>query len=146
MEAPAYLIAYWALVALIAVPASFFSRIAAVLVAVRLLSQIAWNMGMPEPQTQVLIYIIAACAALRWAETFPCRLIAVLFAPLAVAAAASGVPGQAVGSYWTIYAIAVVQVLLVPLCIDWRMVREGIQALRDLSWIDRFLRVSAWTW
>lgn len=121
---------YWALVALLALPSSLFSRVAAVVVLVRLLSQIAWQAGLPEPETQIVIYGIAFFVSLAVADKFASFLSAAIFFPLAVSATYEVSGGLSdVQAYWAIYWLAVAQTLALPFGVEWMPVFRAISRM-----------------
>lgn len=138
---------YWFMIALVAVPSAPFNRVAAVIVAARIVNQAMWTV-VPEwePTAQAFVFGIAGIAAVYNWRTAPCLAAAVLFLPMAVASGAwaAGVIHPADG--WSvILGCGILQLLIVPFGNDWPAIREGVDAVRDLSWINRLLKVPAWT-
>lgn len=135
---------YWAAVILVAWPASLFSRCAGVLAATWAVGQLAYIVGMPEPQTQVVLYLLACGATFNSARTLSCKVIAALYVPLATLSAVTAMDPLAI--WWGIFWLAMLQVVLVPFTVDWREAGEVRRAFRDRrSTHDTLLkRVLAW--
>lgn len=138
---------YWLMIALVALPLAPFNRVAAVIVAARLVNQTMW-MVVPdwEPVAQAIVFAIAGVVAVYHWRTAPCLASAVLFLPMAAASgawASGGIdPGDA---WWIIVSCGITQLVIVPFGNDWHAIREGVDAARDMSWLNRLLKVPAWT-
>lgn len=121
---PEYL--YWALILFGVLPLAPINRVAAVVVAARLATQGAYDLGTPEPQTQIVIFGACLMLALHNARLWTCLLASTLFLPMAVAAA-----WQLVAPYeawWAVYWIAVFQAVVLICNGEWR------KAIRH--WLD----------
>ena len=147
MSHPEYL--YWALILLIALPSAPFNRVAGVIVADRIMTQLAWEVGLPEPPTQAVIFGLALFPCLHhWhfrgarfqpmARTKAQRVTAWFFAPLTVAALVQYF--DPVAGWWAVFWLACLQAVITPLGNDWATAREGWLALKDISWIDGLFR------
>lgn len=135
MTHPEYI--YWAAVALIAWPASMFSRCAGILAVAWAVGQIAYVIGLPEPLSQVVIYIIAGLLTLKHRREFPCLIVAAFYLPLAIMSAATHVDPDLI--WWGIFWTAMAQVLVVPFTVHWAEVREVRHALKDRRNFDNNL-------
>lgn len=138
---------YWLLVIIVAVPSAPFNRVAAVVVAARIINQTTWALvPAAEPFAQAVVFGAAAVvAAWQW-RTIPCLASSALFLPMSVASAAWAAGGiDPSVAWWLIVACGIVQIVILPLGNDWRAIKDGREAIRDMSWLDRLLRVPAWT-
>lgn len=119
---------YWALFALLALPSSLFCRVAAVVVAVRVISQIAYNYSLPEPETQLWIYAAAffiSFAVARRASDFSA---AALFVPLAVTMYYWTTQRiEPVQGYWAMFGFNTLQLLFLPLGVRWNDVSASLR-------------------
>lgn len=129
MSLPAYLVAFWLLYALVVAPSAFFNKVAAVMLAVRLLAQIAYNLGAPEAPVLFVLYAGGFALSLFVARTGPCFVAAVLFLPLCFSTlqAMAGVFSP-VEEYWTRFGLATAQALIVPFGNDWTRIRALVEA------------------
>ncbi len=131
MSHPEYL--YYALMFAVALPVAWFfrNRVAALVFAVWTFGQCAYLIGMPEPQTQLVLYVVALVLGMRISTSAACTVAAFLFAPLAFACLAElrhwMTPAEA---WWSIYWIAITQALALPFCPDWHSIIERRRAAR----------------
>lgn len=140
---------YWALILLVAVPSAPFNRVAGVIVAQRIATQLAWALGTPEPPTQAVVFGLAMLPCFiplkigqvqfqPWARTKTQRRTAWLFVPMAAAALSQWI--YPVAGWWAVFWLACLQTVIAPFGNDWATAREGWLALKDLSWIDGLFR------
>lgn len=121
-----WLALYIAAMFCVALPVALFTRneVAGIVFAVWGVGQVTYQIGFPEPQTQVVIYATAFLVAGRVARTSVCFFAAVLFFPLALASFSHAVGWiEPAAAWWSIYWIAMTQVVAIPFCVDWRRVR-----------------------
>ena len=124
-----WLALYIAAMFCIALPVALFGRneVAGVVFAVWSVGQVTYQIGFPEPQTQVLIYAAGFVVAARFARTSVCFFAAMMFFPLALASLSHAAGWiEPAAAWWSIYWIAMTQVVSLPFCVDWR----GIWAAR----------------
>lgn len=115
MQHPEYI--YYAVLALVAMPVAWFanSRIALLVVAVWAVGQATYAIGMPEPQTQAVIYAIACGVGMRLARTTASTFAAVLFAPLCLVSLSEYCGwSNPLEAWWSIYWIALTQAMSLP--------------------------------
>lgn len=123
--APVYI--YWALILVGVLPLSPINRVAAVVVAARLATQGAYDMGLPEAVSQTAVFGACAILALHNARLFTCFLAAALFVPMAVAAAWQ--LSDPYHGWWTVYWLAVAQAVTLIVNGEWRKaVRHWLRA------------------
>lgn len=122
-------VVYWFLVAVLALPSSLFSRVAAVVVLARMVSQITYQLGAPEPATNLFIYGFAALAAFAVARRASDYSAAALFVPLTATMwywSTGDVPP--VQGYWVMYAFNVAQLLFLPFGVSWPDIWDSLRA------------------
>lgn len=123
MSHPEYI--YYASMFLIALPVAWFakSRVAAIVLGAWVIGQFTYLGGLPEPQTQLAIYLVAFVAAWKFHRSGVGVFAAVLFVPLALVSACDWLhwmkPNEA---WWSVYWIALTQVMSLPFTIDWKAV------------------------
>ena len=122
---PEYL--YWALILVGVLPLAPINRVAAIVVAARISTQIAYDAALPEIPSQIVVFAVAGVLALHNARAFNCFLSAALFIPLAVCAA-----WQYVNSYegwWAVFWCAVAQAAILIASGEWkRAVRHWLRS------------------
>lgn len=132
---------YWALVACLALPSSAFSRVAMVVVFVRMICQIAYGLGIQGPETLMVIYGFAFLVSLRVADKFASFISAAIFLPLAVTAIYEISGGLSpVESWWAIYWLAIVQTLALPFGVEWMPIWRCVRELRAPQVLPRYPR------
>lgn len=114
MAHPEYL--YYATMFLVALPAAVARGIVASIVfGAWAIGQSLWLLGLPEPQTQLVIYLAALMLGLRYCPHGVCTFAAVLFFPLALVSLSDWLgwmtPAEA---WWSIYWIALTQAMSLP--------------------------------
>lgn len=140
MQHPEYI--YWAAVCVIAWPSSLFSKCAGILAGTWAIGQVAYVLGAPEPETQVVLYCIALIVNVLSARTAFCYTVAALYLPLALISACS--LADPVAAWWGIFGTAMVQVMLVPFTVNWQEVIEVRQAFKERrSWDKTLYRLRA---
>lgn len=133
--APIYF--YWGLVLLGVLPLAPINRVAAIVVAARLGTQAAYDMGfnLPvsqsiffnEPVSQVAIFGAAAIVAMHNARLTTCFFAAALFVPLSIAAAYQIDAPTTAG--WIVYGLSVLQALILIASGEWRKaIRHWMEA------------------
>lgn len=129
MEHPEYL--YYAAMFLIALPVAWFGKneVAGIVFGTWAVGQTTFLLGFPEPETQIVIYLVALALALKVARSSVCFFAAILFFPLALACVSElagwMTPLQA---WWSIYWVAMTQALALPACLDWPAVYRSARA------------------
>lgn len=121
MESPEYL--YYAAMFLVALPVAGLARswVALLVFGVWALGQALYLIGLPEPQTQTVIYGAAAgLCALGWRRGIRIGLFAaVLFAPLCGTSFAESAGWlDSSQAWWSIYWIALTQAVSLPFITD----------------------------
>ncbi len=123
--APIY--AYWALVMFGVLPLAPINRVAALVVAARLGTQAAYDMGYNEPISQMVIFAMCGMVAMHQARLFTCFVSAALFVPLSVAAAYQIDEPFLAG--WAVYGLSVAQAIILIASGEWRKaVRHWLKA------------------
>jgi hypothetical protein len=129
VQHPEYI--YYAAMFLIALPmaAAFRNVVALVVFATWAVGQTAYLIGMPEPETQFALYIAALGLGVRYARSTACTFAAVMFFPLAIVCLSNivGWMGDYI-AWWTIFWMAMTQVLALPFCHDWRAIWRRMRA------------------
>jgi hypothetical protein len=126
-----WLALYIAAMFLVALPVAWFARneVAGIVFAVWAIGQTTYLLGFPEPETQIFIYAAAFFLATRMARTAVCLFAAILFLPLGLASFCDAVGWiEPAAAWWSIYWIAVTQVVALPFCVDWRAVAARLWA------------------
>lgn len=119
MQHPEYV--YYAAVFLIALPIGVLARnkVSCLIFAVWAIGKVAYELGAPEPQTQLAIYAIAFLLGMRISHTGPCLFATVLFAPLCLVCLATFTGTiDPVQAWWNIYWLAMLQVAALPFCLS----------------------------
>lgn len=115
MQHPEYI--YYAALAMLAMPVAWFarSRIALLVIAVWAVGQTTYLIGMPEPQTQAVIYAAASVLGMRCARSTASTFAAVLFIPLFLVSLSETCgwmnPSEA---WWSIFWVALTQAMSLP--------------------------------
>lgn len=133
---------YWLMIGLVAVPLSPFNRVAAVIVAARVVNQVGyWALPEHEAWIQTAVFAAAAFAALIRSETFENMITAVIFIPAGTASLywASGALDLA-SAWWIVIGCGFLQLILLPACTDWQRVATTYTAYRRRRAIDQALR------
>lgn len=113
---PEYL--YWALLLIGVFPLAPINRVAAIVIAARITTQIAFDAGLPEFKTQMVVFAVAGVIALHNTRLFTCFLSAALFFPLAVCAAWQYVDPYE--GWWAVFWCAVAQALVLAASGEWK--------------------------
>lgn len=148
MTHPEYI--YWGLLILIAIPLAPFNAAACVVLGMRLANQVAWAAGWPEDTSQLAIYSTGAAIGFAFSRGIACDVVASF--SVALAATASAHAYHIITElqwWWTIFGLAIAQILLVPLCTDKAALRATIEAARNPSNFDGFrvlARRLVWMW
>lgn len=119
---------YYAMMFLIALPLAwrFRSIVAVIVFATWAVGQVAYQIGLPEPPTQTVLYAVAFGFGMARSRTAAGLFAAVLFFPLAVASACQWAHViNDVQAWWTIYWIALTQALSLPFVVDWESLKRG---------------------
>ncbi|MBI0474210.1 hypothetical protein D9601_02370 [Sphingomonas sp. MA1305] len=139
--APIYF--FWALVMIGVLPLAPINRVAALVVAARLLTQAAYGMGYNEPISQMVIFGVCGMLAMHNARRMTCFFSAALFVPLSIAAAFQIDHPTAAG--WTVYGLAVLQAVVLIASEEWRKaIRHWLEAT-DPSKPDALAKLIAFT-
>lgn len=136
----------------IALPVAWFTRneVAAIVFVVWGLGQVAYQLGAPEPGTQVLIY--GAAFAYVWArmvihpQGWNARSVigGALFAPLMLVAMGWGLGNFTdFFAWWTIYGFAMLQVALLTRPIVWARTFFRTASAARRRWFEHFSMVTA---
>jgi hypothetical protein len=121
MQHPEYI--YYAAMILVALPMAWFAKnaVAFIVFATWAVGQAAYEMGLPEPEMQLLLYGAALVLGVCNSKSSPDLFASILFFPLAVSCASEIMglinPTQA---WWAIFWIALTQATSLPFNLDWR--------------------------
>lgn len=129
-----WLALYIAAMFCIALPVALFSRneVAGIVFAVWGVGQVTYQLGFPEPGTQVFIYAAGLIVACRVARSAVCLFAAILFFPLGLASFSHAVGWiEPAAAWWSIYWVAMTQAVSLPFCIDWQRARDRLFAGAD---------------
>jgi hypothetical protein len=119
--------AYYAMMFFVALPIAWFRRdaVAGIVFATWGIGQVAYQVGLPEPQTQAVLYGTAFALAMFYAVSAANIFTAVLFFPLAVTCVCQLI-GLATDlqAWWAIFWLAMMQALSLPFVVDWARVYD----------------------
>ena len=108
---------YYAAMFFVALPVAWIakSKASALVFIVWAIGQALWLIGLPEPQTQLVIYTVALIAGWWLATSGPGMFASILFFPLALTTLCEWTGGLSPQeAWWTIYWIALTQVMSLP--------------------------------
>ena len=128
----------WALMLFGVLPSSFVNRSAAVVLFAFLLGYLAWRLGLPEPETQLAIYVGAIGIGIGFRGSLAHDVALAMFLPLAVAMIAWLMGWMTDVEAWnSAFWLTLMQIVAVPFGNDWgaigmfvRKVARGLPANR----------------